>query len=151
MTAVHVYIALAYQLGKTILGDAASVGNVSMTSGLVISNWIGRVVLSDSNSHEISEILGRYASGVCPARECKLGQNAFPHSPFAGDSVTLTMKGRNDSSIIPLLQHSIAAMEINCTLQGLTHNEDKLLQVRVQHCVAYVSSCVFKDCVYRSL
>jgi hypothetical protein len=43
--------------------------------------------------------------------------------------MVLTMHGHEGSTSIALLQNSVAAMQINATLVGLTHDEDKMLQV----------------------
>lgn len=48
----------------------------------------------------------------------------------------MSMHGHNGSTNVPLLQKSVAAMQINQTLTGIVHAEDKIVQVRTRACVA---------------
>jgi len=90
------------------VGFAISDGPFHMAPGLSVSNWITTIIRGPDNHDQINALVGSYARGGL--------QN-------------VTLHGHANSTNITSLQYAVSQMVINTTLQGLTHKEDKLIQV----------------------
>lgn len=90
------------------VGFAVSDGNFRMAAGVAQSNWISSIKRNANNSDQIDMLVGSYARGGI--------QN-------------VTMRGHANSTTIPSLANSVAQLVLNTTLNGLTHEEDKLIQM----------------------
>ena len=105
---LSVSLSVWMQVDGVPVGFAVSDGAFRMAEGLGITSWIAYINRDASNHAQIDALVGSYANG---------------------DIQQVSLHGHANSTTIESLRPALMNVQMNTTMQGLVHMEDKLIQM----------------------